>query len=191
MPTGGRLVLTAENVVVAEGPAHCYPAAKPGKYVVISVTDNGTGISPGHLDRIFDPFFTTKDDGKGTGLGLSATLGIVQNYAGFISVDSQPGSGSCFKVYLPANCGTTVETSPQTAPPPPEGQGATVLLVDDEDFILQVARQALEDQGYQVLTASDGVEALTVYARERSAIAVVLIDMMMPVMPCRPAAGWS
>ena len=156
-------------------------------YVVLRVKDSGTGILPDVLDRIFDPFFTTKGVGHGTGLGLSTSMGIVKSHGGFIRVHSEPERGSTFDVYIPARAATSVDVgapapAPAAAPELPRGHGELVLVVDDEPAVRQITQLTLEAFGYRVLVAVDGSDAVAVYARRGDEIAVVLTDMMMPVM---------
>jgi CheY-like chemotaxis protein len=139
-------------------------------------------MPPEIRNRIFEPFFTTKEPGRGTGLGLSTTRTIVKNHDGFISLDSEVGRGTTFKIYLPASAETAVARGTATGTPPPRGSGETILVVDDEVCILNITRHALEAFGYQVLTASNGAEALALFAQERGKIAAVLTDMAMPVL---------
>ncbi len=183
MPNGGQLTLTASNAVIDEQYAVMNKEVASGRYVRVEVTDDGMGIAPDLIDRIFEPFFTTKAVGQGTGLGLSTTQGIVRSHGGFLSVYSEPGKGSTFKVYLPAR----IEGASSVAADEPErllprGRGELILLVDDEPSILSVTRQTLETFGYRVITAEDGAQATAKYALSRDAIALVLTDMMMPVM---------
>jgi CheY-like chemotaxis protein len=183
MPRGGKLSLFAENVTLAESALRDQPEARPGPYVMLGVSDTGTGIAPELMDRIFDPFFTTKDLGKGTGLGLSTVLGIVRSHAGFVAVESRIGAGSTFRVYLPAS--TPAETAERTTPqsePLPSGQGELILVVDDEEAIRESTRLALETHNYRALTASNGKEAVTRFLQHRQSIRLVLTDMMMPEM---------
>ena len=182
MPNGGCLTIKAENAVIDAQYASMHMEAKPGKYVAISVSDTGTGIPPEVLDKIFEPFFTTKEVGKGTGLGLSTVIAIVKSHAGFLNVTTEVGKGTTFKVYVPA-----VEEASATEPEKemtnlPRGQGETILLVDDEASILTITSQTLETFGYQVLTATDGAEAIALYAQHRDKIAGVLTDTAMPIM---------
>jgi PAS domain S-box-containing protein len=183
MPNGGRLKVEVENCVIDEHYAAMNAQAKAGRYVQISVVDSGTGMPPGVMDKIFEPFFTTKEVGKGTGLGLSTVMAVIKSHEGFINVYSEPGRGATFRVYLPA-----VEISSdgkQMVPRPatlPRGNGETILLIDDETSILTITSQTLQAFGYRVLTATDGAEAVATYATHEKTIAVVLIDMMMPVM---------
>ncbi|MCM3904480.1 MAG: PAS domain S-box protein [Pyrinomonadaceae bacterium] len=182
MLTGGSITIKAENVFVDENYARMNLEAKPGRFVVISVADTGTGMAPEVLSRIFEPFFTTKDMSKGTGLGLSTALTIVKSHGGFVNVYSEVGKGSQFGVYFPAfeTEEATRISIPQTDLP--LGHGELVLVVDDEEAIRQITRSTLETFGYRVLTASDGTEAVALYAEQRNEIAVVLTDMLMPFM---------
>jgi two-component system, cell cycle sensor histidine kinase and response regulator CckA len=181
MPRGGTLTFSAQNVVLDDQYAGLSPEAKPGRHVLIQVEDTGTGIAPEILEKVFDPFFTTKEPGKGTGLGLSTSLAIVRSHGGFIRAYSEPGTGSRFRVYLPATESTT-ELAPVADVVLPRGNGEVVLVVDDEASVRHITRQTLEAFGYRVILAGDGAEALAVYASRRTEIALVLTDMMMPVM---------
>jgi two-component system, cell cycle sensor histidine kinase and response regulator CckA len=179
MPDGGKLSITAENLEIDDSYAGMNLDASSGNYVVVTITDTGTGIAAPILDRIFDPFFTTKDIGKGTGLGLSTVVGIVKSHHGFIDVNSEVGKGTRFKVYLPAT--VTSEIAPVIVTTQPEsGQGELILVVDDEVPIQVITTATLEVHGYRVMTASDGIEAIALYAQHQQEIGVVLMDMMMP-----------
>lgn len=178
MPAGGTLTLTAENYRVDDLFAQMDLDARVGDYVVITVTDTGTGIPPEVRDRMFEPFFTTKTMNQGTGLGLSTVSGIVKGYGGFVEVQSQMGVGSQFKVYLPAL--KTAAPPSESQMPLPQGQGELVLIVDDEAMILQSAQVILETHSYQVMTARNGEEAIACYATHADRIQIVLIDMMLP-----------
>jgi PAS domain S-box-containing protein len=183
MPNGGNLNVTMENAEVDETYAGMNPDSKPGEYVVVKVEDTGTGIPSEMQDRIFEPFFTTKEIGKGTGLGLSTTLAIVRSHGGFITVSSEMGKGTTFKVFLPAD--TTSKASEKfTAKksPLPRGNGELVLVVDDEKSIRAIAQKILEQFGYRVITAVNGAEAVAAYAQYSEEIAIVFTDMAMPVM---------
>ncbi|MEO7932393.1 MAG: PAS domain S-box protein [Chthoniobacterales bacterium] len=183
MPQGGRLSIQLENVLLDETYAAMNPDSKPGAYVLVKVEDTGTGIPPEVRDKIFEPFFTTKEIGEGTGLGLSTTLGIVKSHDGFINVVSELGSGTKFEVYLPAHTAAiAVEPAPVAPTKFPVGHGETVLLVDDEEAIRKIAQSTLERFGYRVLLASNGAQAVSLYARHQHEIAVVLTDMAMPIM---------
>ena len=183
MPNGGSLTVGVENCVLDEQYAAMNVQAKAGRYVLISVSDSGIGMPPELLDKIFEPFFTTKELYQGTGLGLSMVMGIVKSHDGIINVYSEPGKGTTFKVYLPAMEISSEEQKKQTQQVSLlRGNGETVLVVDDETSILTVTTQTLQTFGYEVLTAMDGAEAIALYAKHQNEIAVVLTDMMMPVM---------
>ncbi|MCF4969021.1 ATP-binding response regulator [Nostoc sp. CMAA1605] len=180
MPKGGNLSLCADNLFIDEHYARMNLDANVGSYIVISITDTGIGIEPEILDRIFEPFFTTKDVGKGTGLGLSTVQGIIKSHHGFIKVNSEQGKGTQFQIFLPA-----VEAAVSSLTEDLElfkGNGELILVVDDETQILETTAISLEAYNYQVLTASDGVEAIALYAQHQDKINLVLIDMMMPAM---------
>jgi PAS domain S-box-containing protein len=183
MPDGGKLSIHMGNTVLDEAYAGMNPEARPGPYVLIEVTDTGTGIPEEIQDKIFDPFFTTKEPGKGTGLGLSTTLGIVKSHGGFINCYSEPGKGSTFKVYIPANT-TVAEMEKVVAGEArlPRGHNELVLVVDDEEPIRELAQKVLERFGYRALLAANGAEAVALYQPRRSEIDVVITDMVMPVM---------
>jgi CheY-like chemotaxis protein len=151
-----------------------------GPYIVITVADTGTGIPPEILDRIFEPFFTTKEIGKGTGLGLSTVIGIIKSHGGFVKVYSEVGRGTQFKVYLPE--AEVDQITPVEDLELPTGKGELILVVDDEAAIRDITKTSLETYNYRALTASDGIEAIALYAEHRQEISVVLTDMMMPSM---------
>jgi hypothetical protein len=184
MPDGGTLTLAAENIMLDAAAAArmtgAKPDAKPGDYVCLSVTDTGIGIPREQLDRVFDPFFTTKEIGRGTGLGLSTVLGIVRGHGGFVRVDSRIGQGTRVEVYLPAarEAPATSVAAPET--PLPRGHGELILVVEDEEAVLSLVQCVLEQQGYRVLAATEGAEALALLARHRAEVKAVLTDMMMP-----------
>jgi PAS domain S-box-containing protein len=180
MPNGGTLSLKAENIDIDQNYVKMNLDAGVGNYVVVTVADTGTGIPPETKMRIFEPFFTTKEQGKGTGLGLSTTIGIIKSHGGFIQVDSEVGQGTKFQVYLPAI--QTAEIVQDKQIEIPEGKGELILLADDEMSIRDITKTSLENYNYQVLTASNGIEAIALYAQYRNEISTVLIDMMMPEM---------
>jgi two-component system, cell cycle sensor histidine kinase and response regulator CckA len=181
MSDGGTLSITVENFAIDANYAQMNLDAHVGAYVVVTIADTGTGIAPEILDRIFDPFFTTKDIGKGTGLGLSTVIGIVKSHHGFIDVYSEVAKGTRFKVYLPAT--DTSETAQVVVTAQPRsGQGELILVVDDEVAIQEITTATLEVYGYSVMTASDGIEAIALYAQHQQEIGVVLLDMMMPTL---------
>ncbi|MDB9376350.1 response regulator, partial [Nodularia sphaerocarpa] len=178
MPNRGILTISADNFVVDENYARMNLEAEAGLYVVITVTDTGIGIPQETLDRIFEPFFTTKPVGQGTGLGLSTVIGIVKSHGGFINVYSEVGHGTSFKVYLPAVGGTETLAVEDVAIP--LGHGELILIVDDEPTIQDVTRNFLESHQYQTLIASDGIEAIALYAKYADKISAVLMDIMLP-----------
>jgi two-component system, cell cycle sensor histidine kinase and response regulator CckA len=195
LPAGGLIVLTADNVTLGSTQTAAFPGTKPGEHVRIRVRDNGTGIPAEVLDKIFEPFFTTKDVGKGTGLGLSTALGIVQEHAGIIELESTGQQGTTFVIYLPAttetptikttlsNLTTTGTATPRSAAPSTtSGKGVTVLVVDDEAPLRQAVSLILGQRGYKVLEAPDGAKAIEMVRELGSEVDVVLLDVMMPRM---------
>jgi PAS domain S-box-containing protein len=182
MPNGGFITIGAENFDVDEHYASMTIGAKPGPHVMFRVTDTGAGMSLATIDKIFDPFFTTKEVGKGTGLGLSTVLGIVKSHGGFISVYSEIGTGTTFKIFLPAK--VSEESSQKSKVPSEllEGNGELVLVVDDEPGVVQMTKMILEKRNYRVLTAEVGPDALSPIAQQTEPIKVVLTDMSMPFM---------
>jgi PAS domain S-box-containing protein len=183
MQHGGRLEIRVENSSLDEQYAATNFQTKPGRYVKISVTDSGTGIPENIIDKIFDPFFSTKELNKGTGIGLSTVMAIVKSHDGIINVYSEPGKGTTFNVYLPATENSSeVEMKQVDGVVRPGGNGETILLVDDEPFILTVTRRTLEAFGYRILTAQDGADAVAIYAEFKHEIALVFTDTMMPIM---------
>jgi PAS domain S-box-containing protein len=182
MPEGGSVVIAAENFNVDEQYASMAPEAKPGPHVLLRVTDTGQGMPRQVLDKIFDPFFTTKEVGKGTGLGLSTAIGIVKSHRGFISVYSEVGRGTTFKIFLPAKVGDEAWRESETPMESLKGNGELILVVDDEASILRITQMILEKQNYRVVCASDGPGALSIFAQQADAIKVVLTDIMLPYM---------
>jgi two-component system cell cycle sensor histidine kinase/response regulator CckA len=181
MPNGGKLTLAARNITIDENYSRLHVDAKPGQYVLTSVSDTGTGIPPEIREKIFEPFFTTKAQGQGTGLGLSTVIAIVKSHGGFLNLYSEVGKGTRFDVYLPAHEDVEV-TTPQQEDQFPNGHGELVLLVDDEAPLREIIGNILQTFGYRVITACDGNEALMKYAQQQNEIAVVFTDMMMPFM---------
>lgn len=178
MPDGGSLTISAENLLIDENYARMNLDAKVGPYTVVIVADTGVGIPKEIIERIFEPFFTTKELGKGTGLGLSTVIGIVKSHGGFVNVYSEVGRGTQFKVYLPAAQGIQIESTPQLEPL--AGKGELILVVDDEPAIQEITRASLETHNYKTLVASDGIEAIALYAQNRDKISAVLMDIMLP-----------
>jgi len=179
MPGGGKLFLATENLHLDEQNARL-KQIPPGRYVKISVVDEGVGMSTEVQQRIFEPFFTTRKFGTGTGLGLASVYGIVKNHDGHIEVQSAPGKGTAFMLYLPASQQVAVHETekPGTIQ---TGKG-TILLVDDEPMVLQVGRGMLEAIGFNILTAESGPEAIDLYRRNRDVIDLVVLDVIMPDM---------
>jgi PAS domain S-box-containing protein len=182
MPDGGRLLIAAENVTIDAAFAATQIDAKAGPHVRLRVQDSGPGIPAEIGDRIFEPFFTTKDVSKGTGLGLSTSLAIVRSHGGFMRLDSAPGEGALFSVYLPAQAGSRQDPACAKAIDLPRGNGELILVVDDEAPVRMVTRRMLESFGYRVVLAPDGAQAVALYANQHADIAAVITDMMMPVM---------
>jgi signal transduction histidine kinase/ActR/RegA family two-component response regulator len=179
MPSGGDLVLKTMNVTHKDMKGKLYDP-KPGKYILLTVTDTGVGMDKKTMERVFDPFFTTKEMGRGTGLGLASAYGIIKGHGGYIDVASKKGHGTTFAMYLPAS-EKKVQEVVKTAEEVIEGTG-TVLLTDDEEAILEVGQELLEAMGYRVLIARNGNEAIEVYDKNRDEIEIVVLDMVMPRM---------
>jgi PAS domain S-box-containing protein len=185
MPEGGRLTIEAAPVVLQHHRSRWQPEPVSGSFLVLCVIDTGTGISTEHLGRIFEPFFTTKAPDRGTGLGLSTVAAIVKDHGGFIEVDSEPGHGTTFRVYLPA-VPPSVAAGALAAPGRPlmdlpSGGGEQILLVDDELAVREMTKEMLESFRYRVLTAGNGTEAISIFLRESSRIDLVITDLAMPV----------
>lgn len=181
MPRGGRLTISTRNITLSADDARVQFGARPGNYVQIAISDNGIGMPPDVQARLFEPFFTTKEQGKGTGLGLAMCYGIVQQHGGHITFDSEPGRGTTFMVYLPRAEGDTHELlRREHAPKLPRGS-ETILLVEDEEAVQLLAARVLREQGYTVLQARDGAEALQI-ARTvgAGAIQLLLTDLVLP-----------
>jgi len=182
MPNGGTLTISAENVCLDESYARMHPEAKVGPYVLISVSDTGGGIPLGIIDRIFDPFFSTKEKGHGTGLGLSTVHSIVKGHGGFVTVYSEVGRGSQFKVWLPASPSAETAHAEEENDSLPLGNRELILVVEDEASIREITQTTLEEHHYRVMTASDGSEAVALYAQHPDEIQAVITDMAMPIM---------
>lgn len=182
MPSGGSLVVTTNNVELDENYASMHSDARPGKYVLLAVSDTGCGMDKETMARVFEPFFTTKDADKGTGLGLATVYGIVKQCNGHIDVYSETGLGTTFKVYLPINgADEAASVQPQLISETRRGN-EVILLVEDEAGVRSLATQILTSNGYQVLEASNGQEALTVIEQAPQVIQLIITDVVMPGM---------
>jgi PAS domain S-box-containing protein len=179
MPNGGAISASAENITIDAEYTKRHLQPPVGSYILITIADTGIGMNSEMLGRIFDPFFTTK--ATGTGLGLSTVQGIIKTHGGSIEVESEVGRGTSFKIYLPANDRREAE-SPTTAEDLYDGQGQLVLVVDDETAIQEITKESLETYNYRVMLASDGIEAIDIYAQNHQSIAIVLVDLMMPLL---------
>lgn len=182
MPDGGNLTLSASNLMLDEQYAGMNIEASPGPYVSIEVEDSGSGMPPSVIEHIFEPFYTTKELGKGTGLGLSTSIAIIKSHGGFVRVYSEVATGSRFHIYIPAMVDIEAEEDQPITNELPRGNGELILVVDDEPAVREITRQTLEAFGYSVALASDGVDATSIYAERKEEIALVLTDMMMPIM---------
>ncbi len=188
MPRGGSLVVETSNAELDETFAKRHAPTRPGRYVMLAVSDTGSGMDEETRARIFEPFFTTKQLGKGTGLGLATVYGIVKQSGGYIWVYSEPGMGSTFKIYLPSvEAEISQEKVSETSPPLPRGS-ETVLLVEDDRTVRLLASEMLEMNGYTVLEARDGREALDLVRRHGHPIDLLLTDVVMPQMSGRQLA---
>lgn len=180
MPEGGRLRFSAENRLLTTAEAHTIEGGRSGAFVLLQVQDTGTGIPPEVLARIWEPFFTTKGPGKGTGLGLPTVRGIVEKHRGFVTIDTTPGRGTTFGVWLPAMEKPQEGTTPAIPAQVARGNGELILVVDDEISIRDLVKAALTIKGYRVLIADDGAEAVAMYTGSQSAISLVITDLNMP-----------
>ena len=181
MPGGGLIQVSSSNTFFSEG--HCSRSAfeiTPGEYLEIAIADNGIGMDKNTLSKIFDPFFTTKEVGKGTGLGLSIIYAAVKDLHGEIHVYSEPNVGSVFKIFLPIST-SSQDSVPANDGQPVHGQG-TILIVDDEDMIRELLADILQECGYQVISAVNGLDAVQTYSARQQDIDLVILDMIMPVM---------
>jgi CheY-like chemotaxis protein len=183
MPNGGRLTLETANVVLDEEYAHHYPDLQPGEYVMLAISDTGSGINPDVKKHIFEPFFTTKKTGQGAGLGLATSYGILKQSGGHVNVYSEPYRGATFKIYLP-QVAVNSKNSPSRLDDGPMPRGTeTILLVEDDPSLREMAATLLQRLGYKVLTAADGVEALSLKNQSDAGhIDLVFTDVIMPNM---------
>ena len=182
MPEGGSIVIETENLEIDEDFTQYHLGINPGKYVLIKFSDTGSGMNPETTEHIFEPFFTTKEIGKGTGLGLASVYGMVKAHSGYISCYSQVGQGTTFKIYLPATDQPVSEIHDEKSEGEIRGGRETILVVDDDATINEVAVHMLERFGYQVVTAGSGEEALEIYGRQTEKPDLVILDLGMPGM---------
>jgi CheY-like chemotaxis protein len=190
MPTGGKLTIRTQNVRLDQTTAPQISASlAPGDYVMLSVTDTGAGMDEETMSHIFEPFFTTKGPGKGTGLGLATVYGIVRQTGGGISVESEPGKGSTFRIYLPLVTAPLDFTKTVAAPVEKTENFETVLVVEDEEIVRELVCDVLAEQGYNVICAADGLEALKVAADFDGTIHLLVTDVIMPHMNGHELAG--
>jgi two-component system cell cycle sensor histidine kinase/response regulator CckA len=188
MPEGGRLSLATANFLVDEAYAQRHVGLKPGPYVTLTVTDTGCGMDAETLSRIFEPFFTTKEKGKGTGLGLSTVYGVVKQSGGYIEVESEPGRGTAFRVYLPQVEESLTNVKEREPAAAPSSGAETILLVEDEESVRTLVESVLRSKGYKVIPAARGDEALALSEQYAQPIALMLVDMVMPRMSGRELA---
>jgi signal transduction histidine kinase/ActR/RegA family two-component response regulator len=180
MPHGGRLTIETAAAEVAEPSVEAGGTARPGAYIMVAVRDTGTGMDEATKARVFEPFFTTKEQGKGTGLGLSTVFGIVTQSEGFVRVESEPGQGTTIRVYLPRTRLGGGANGADADAAVPSGEGATILLIEDEAAVRRLTRVALEGRGYRVLEAASADEALELAERNRGEVGLVISDVVMP-----------
>jgi two-component system, cell cycle sensor histidine kinase and response regulator CckA len=187
MPNGGNLTFSTSLQTIGEGQKRQRPDARPGRFVCLSVADNGGGIAPEHVPHLFEPFFTTKEVGKGTGLGLATVYGIVKQHEGWIEVESQMGHGTTFRIFLPAVAATTGQPDESAAAPDVRGGRETILLVEDEPAVRSLVRTSLQRYGYQVRTAASGADALKEWTEHLNDIDLLITDVVMP----DGVSGWE
>lgn len=182
MPEGGRVTIRTRKVTLKPEQCQQLPGLEPGPYLRMQVSDTGHGIPEEVVSQIFDPFFTTKEQDKGIGLGLSSAYGVVENHGGRILCHSRPGQGSVFTIYLPLHEPLPLKPHKNEFVDSTEGRGETILVVDDEPAILQLAKEVLERKGYHLVLAHTGEEALEKYRRDPDGVDLVLLDLSMPGM---------
>jgi CheY-like chemotaxis protein len=181
MPQGGKLVISTVPIRINESEAIHYPGLAPGEYVMMSVADTGCGMTPEVQAHIFEPFFTTKEKGHGTGLGLAMVYGIVKQCGGYIDVESRPGKGATFKIYLPPSREAARRDDAASFDKLPKGT-ETILIAEDEDLVRELLAQVLSRQGFKVLQAKNGQDALQVAEKHKGPLHALISDMVMPFM---------
>jgi two-component system, cell cycle sensor histidine kinase and response regulator CckA len=182
MPDGGRLTIETASVYLDSAYADSRPGMKPGRYVMISVSDTGTGMTPETVSLIFEPFFTTKSKDKGTGLGLSMVYGIVKQHEGDIHVYSEPGHGTTFKIYLPNIQDTSTDEPEIFAQKTPEPGTGQILLVEDEPSVRKLTFNILTGNGYSVMAAASAEDAILQAKAHKEPIDLLLTDVILPGM---------
>ncbi len=182
MPEGGRIIVETENIALNEEFCKTHLGAKPGEYIMLSISDTGHGMDKETLEHVFEPFYTTKEVGKGTGLGLAMVYGIVKNHEGYILCYSEPDMGTTFKIYLPTMDQDGGKKKAKEREDRITGGMETILLVDDEEYIRELGVELFSDAGYTVLTATDGESALRLYQRELERIDLIILDLVIPGM---------
>jgi two-component system cell cycle sensor histidine kinase/response regulator CckA len=191
MPTGGELTTELENASVSPADALQIPDGQPGDFVALTIRDTGIGMSCEVMKRIFEPFFTTKEAGKGTGLGLATCYGIVKHNLGMISVASEPGKGTEFSIYFPKTDACPIGSEQQPEIDQTTRGTETILVVEDEEILRELAVQVLQNLGYEVLTAEDGTEAIRILCGDAVCrIQLVVTDLAMPRMGGRELVAW-
>lgn len=182
MPQGGRLLIETQGIQIGEDFSRIHSYATPGLYVSLSISDTGAGMDAATLDRIFEPFFTTKETGRGTGLGLATVYGTVKQHGGFVNVYSEPGQGTTFRVYLHASSGAPEARCRPEFEQRVAGGTETILVAEDHEALRALAREALVSQGYRVIFASNGAEAVRLFEANSQDIRLALLDVVMPVL---------
>jgi len=180
MPRGGLLAIKISALEVDARRLAEHPEARAGQFVCLRVTDTGCGIPPEILPRIFEPFFTTKEVGKGTGLGLATVYGIVKQHQGWIEVESEPGKGTTFSIFLPRSLDAAPVAGQRPAEPAARGGTETILVVEDEAPVRELVCHLLAEHGYQILQAESGAKALQVWRESKDRISLLLTDLVMP-----------
>jgi CheY-like chemotaxis protein len=188
MPRGGKLTIETRNVQLDEMFSRNHDGAQTGCFVMLAVCDTGIGMDKETQTRIFEPFFTTKAKGKGTGLGLSTVYGIVKQSGAYVYVDSEPGQGTTFKIYLPRVEKPAEQVTPEQPPAALARGGENVLLVEDDDLLRKLAENILQQAGYTVFVAANGEEAIWICLRQEVPIQLMLTDVVMPHMSGRELA---
>lgn len=179
MPEGGILTIETQNVDVDEEYCRQHPSGRPGRYVMLSVSDTGVGMDKATLDRVFEPFFTTKEMGRGTGLGLATVYGVVKQHGGFVYAYSEPGNGTVFRLYFPVLVGAAEPPEIRVKESAQRGIG-TILVADDYDALRETTREMLLSLGYEVICAKDGAEAIELFRKNADQIGLVLLDVVLP-----------